>query len=168
MQKIKSKDKKKKDDGKTVVEHVGNTLKNPLVVSLRCPSLLSAYRLTQSYSRNRPYKFTPGASLNLQTKLTINSWQMLNKLASPRREKKEPYVPNRDIMRLFGNTEDDREREKLMLENEEFLYKNKEYHHRTGQFFGSQNPELLERFQTTHEYIKKLYEHSKGKQLFQT
>ena len=65
-------------------------------------------------------------------------------------------------MRLFGNTTEDRGREKLVMENEEFIYKNKEFYERTGQFFWAQNPELLEKFEATHEYIKKLYEHSKG------
>ena len=52
------------------------------------------------------------------------------------------------------------------MENEEFIYKNKESNERKGQFFGAQNPEMLEKFEATHEYIKKLYEHSKGNLIF--
>lgn len=49
-----------------------------------------------------------------------------------------------------------------MLENEEFLYKNKTTYGREGEFFQPKNPELIEKFESTHEYIKKLYEHSKN------
>ena len=54
-------------------------------------------------------------------------------------------------------------REKLAMENEELLYKHKETYERTGEFFGPKNAEVLEKFQQTHEYIKRLYEHSKSK-----
>ena len=48
----------------------------------------------------------------------------------------------------------------------EYIYKNKQSDERKGQFFAAQNPEILEKFEATHEYIKKLYEHSKGKLIF--
>ena len=98
-------------------------------------------------------------------RLTINSRIIFDKLASPRREKR-PYVPNRDIMRLFSTRDEDRGREKLVLENEEYLHHSNTTYHREGQFFQPKNPEMIEKFQSTHEYIKKLYEHSKSKQLF--
>lgn len=50
-----------------------------------------------------------------------------------------------------------------MLENEECLYNTKTSHAREGEFFQPKNPELIEKFQSTHEYIKKMYEHSKSK-----
>ena len=51
-----------------------------------------------------------------------------------------------------------------MLENEECLYNTKTSHAREGEFFQPKNPELIEKFQSTHEYIKKMYEHSKSKE----
>ena len=95
-------------------------------------------------------------------RLTINSRIIFDKLTSPRKEKKAPYVPNREIIRLFSARNEDRGREKLVLENEEFLYKNKTTYGREGEFFQPKNPELIEKFESTHEYIKKLYEHSKS------
>ena len=86
----------------------------------------------------------------------------MDKLSSPRKEKKSPYVPNRDIMRLFSTSTEDRGRERLVLENEEYLHNSKTTYDREGQFFQPKNPELIEKFQSTHEYIKKLYEHSKS------
>ena len=141
-------------------------VKAPEVASLTCSDLLSAYRLTQNLTRNRPYRYDPAETLDLHRRLTVNSRRIFDKLTSPRKEKKGPYVPNREIMRLFGNTTEDRGREKLVMENEEFIYKNKESNERKGQFFGAQNPEMLEKFEATHEYIKKLYEHSKGNLIF--
>ena len=141
-------------------------VKAPEVASLTCSDLLSAYRLTQNLTRNRPYRYDPAETLDLHRRLTVNSRRIFDKLTSPRKEKKGPYVPNREIMRLFGNTTEDRGREKLVMENEEFIYKNKESNERKGQFVGAQNPEILEKFEATHEYIKKLYEHSKGNLIF--
>lgn len=97
-------------------------------------------------------------------RLTINSRIIFDKLTSPRKEKKAPYVPNREIIRLFSTrTEEARTREALVLENEECLYNTKTSHAREGEFFQPKNPELIEKFQSTHEYIKKMYEHSKSK-----
>ena len=96
-------------------------------------------------------------------RLTINSRIIFDKLASPHNEKKTPYVPNREIIRLFRARADDRTREQLVMENEEYLYRNKTSHVREGDFFQPKNPEIIEKFQSTHEYIKKLYEHSKSK-----
>ena len=87
----------------------------------------------------------------------------MDKLTSPRKEKKAPYVPNREIIRLFSTRTEDRGREALVLENEECLYNTKMSHGREGDFFTPKNPELIENFQSTHEYIKKMYEHSKSK-----
>ena len=56
--------------------------------------------------------------------------------------------------------------EKLDMENEEYIYKNKQSDGRKGQFLAAQNPEIFEKFEATHEYIKKLYEHSKGNFIF--
>ena len=95
--------------------------------------------------------------------MTINSRIIFDKLASPRKEKKSPYVPNREIIRLFSARTDDRQREQLVMENEEYLYNNKTSYGREGDFFQPKNPEIIEKFQSTHEYIKKLYEHSKSK-----
>lgn len=150
-------------DTKIVVQNVDHRIrvKAPEVASLTCSDLLTAYRLTQNLTRNRPYRYDPAETLDLHRRLTVNSRRIFDKLTSPRKEKKGPYVPNRDIMRLFGNTTEDRGREKLVMENEEYIYKNKESYERKGQFFAAQNPEILEKFEATHEYIKKLYEHSK-------
>ena len=48
------------------------------------------------------------------------------------------------------------------MENEEYLYQAKTSHGREGEFFQPRNPELIERFEATHEYIKNVYKHSKG------
>ena len=88
---------------------------------------------------------------------------IFEKLTSPRKEKKTPYVPNRDIIRLFSTRPEDRTREQLFLENEECLHHNKTTYGREGEFFQPKNPELIEKFQSTHDYIKNLYEHSKSK-----
>lgn len=168
MREVKSSEEKaslmKDLDTRIVVQDFDHRIrvKAPEVASLTCSDLLTAYRLTQNLTRNRPYRYDPAETLDLHRRLTVNSRRIFDKLTSPRKEKKGPYVPNREIMRLFGNTTEDRGREKLVMENEEFIYKNKESYERTGQFFGAQNPELLEKFEATHEYIKKLYEHSKG------
>ena len=34
---------------------------------------------------------------------------------------------------------------------------------RQGEFFGPKNAEVLEKFQATHDYIRKMYIHSKSK-----
>ena len=150
--------------------------------SLTCSDLLTAYRLSQSLNRNRhrPYKYDPAETMDLHRwniqlvivliilivftvrRLTINSRIIFDKLSSPRKERKSPYVPNRDIMRLFSTSTEDRGRERLVLENEEYLYNSKTTYDREGQFFQPKNPEIIEKFQSTHEYIKKLYEHSKS------
>ena len=155
-------------DTRIVVRNFDNRIqvKAPEVSSLTCSDLLTAYRLTQNLTRNRPYRYDPAETLDLHRRLTVNSRRIFDKLSSPRKEKKGPYVPNRDIMRLFGNTHEDRGREKLVMENEEYIYKNKQSDGRKGQFFAAQNPEILEKFEATHEYIKKLYEHSKGNFIF--
>ena len=101
-------------------------------------------------------------TVSLCRRLTINSRIIFDKLSSPRKERKTPYVPNRDIIRLFSTSTEDRGRERLVLENEECLYNSKTTYDREGQFFQPKNPELIEKFQSTHEYIKKLYEHSKS------
>ena len=85
-------------------------VKAPEVASLTCSDLLSAYRLTQNLTRNRPYRYDPAETLDLHRRLTVNSRRIFDKLTSPRKEKKGPYVPNREIMRLFGNTTEDRGR----------------------------------------------------------
>ena len=100
--------------------------------------------------------------LSILRRLTINSRMIFDKLTSPRKEKKGPYVPNREIVRLFSTRTEDRGREKLVMENEECLYNSKTSYGREGDFFQPKNPELIEKFQSTHDYIKKLYEHSKG------
>ena len=100
--------------------------------------------------------------LSIFRRLTINSRMIFDKLTSPRKEKKGPYVPNREIVRLFSTRTEDRGREKLVMENEECLYNSKTSYGREGDFFQPKNPELIEKFQSTHDYIKKLYEHSKG------
>ena len=150
--------------------------------TLTCSDLLTAYRLSQSLNRNRhrPYKYDPAETMDLHRwnielvivlltlivftirRLTINSRIIFDKLSSPRKERKSPYVPNRDIMRLFSTSTEDRGRERLVLENEEYLYNSKTTYDREGQFFQPKNPEIIEKFQSTHEYIKKLYEHSKS------
>ena len=172
MQKLKSGEERanlmKDVDTRIVVQNFDHRIrvKAPEVASLTCSDLLTAYRLTQNLNRNRPYRYDPAETLDLHRRLTVNSRRIFDKLTSPRKEKKGPYVPNREIMRLFGNSTEDRGREKLVMENEEYIYKNKTSYDRTGQFFGAQNPEMLEKFQATHEYIKKLYEHSKGNLIF--
>ena len=154
--------------------------KVPEMATLSCSDLLTAYRMTQSLNRNKPYKYDPADTMDLHRwaiktiaivcsllccrRLTINSRIIFDKLTSPRKEKKAPYVPNREIIRLFSTrTEEARTREALVLENEECLYNTKTSHAREGEFFQPKNPELIEKFQSTHEYIKKMYEHSKSK-----
>jgi len=153
-------------DTRIVVQNFDTRVKTkvPEMTTLTCSDLLTAYRLTQSLTgnRNRPYKYDPAETMDLHRRLTINSRIIFDKLTSPRKEKKAPYVPNREIIRLFSARNEDRGREKLVLENEEFLYKNKTTYGREGEFFQPKNPELIEKFESTHEYIKKLYEHSKN------
>ena len=136
-------------------------IKTPEVATITCSDLLTAYRLSQNLTGSRPYKYNPNESLDVHKRLTINSRKIFEKLKSPRKEKTGPYVPNREVLRLFRN--DQRGRENIAMENEELLYKHKTRYDREGEFFGPQNPELVERFQATHEYIRKLYEHSKSK-----
>ena len=62
----------------------------------------------------------------------------------------------------LSNRTEDRGRERLVMENEEYLYQAKTSHGREGEFFQPRNPELIERFEATHEYIKNVYKHSKG------
>lgn len=134
------------------------------ITSITCSDLLSAYRLSQNMGRSGgQFKYNPQDTMDLHRRLTVNSRMIFEKLTSPRKEKKGPYVPNRDIMRLFSNTNEGRSREKLAMENEEFLYKSKRgsQNFREGEFFGAQNPDLLEKFQATHEFIRKLYINSK-------
>merc|ERR1712013_412645 len=40
-------------------------------------------------------------------------------------------------------------------------HRHKPTYQREGEFFSAQNPDLVEKFQTTHEYIKNVYRHSK-------
>ena len=76
-------------------------IKTPEVAAaVICSDLLSAYRLSQSLSGSRPYKYNPSESMEIHRRLTVNSRKIFEKLTSPRKEK-GPYVPNRDIMRLF-------------------------------------------------------------------
>lgn len=154
-------------DTRVVVQNFDTGLKTTRTAelgSLTCSDLLTAYRLSQSLNRNRhrPYKYDPAETMDLHRRLTINSRIIFDKLSSPRKERKSPYVPNRDIMRLFSTSTEDRGRERLVLENEEYLYNSKTTYDREGQFFQPKNPEIIEKFQSTHEYIKKLYEHSKN------
>lgn len=133
------------------------------VVSFSCSDLLAAYRLSQNLNRTRSgaYKYDPADTVDMHRRLTVNSRKIFEKLSSPRKENKGPYVPNRDIIKLFTNSPEAREREKLAMENEEFLHKHKATYRREGEFFSAQNPDMLEKFQTTHEYIKNVYRHSK-------
>jgi len=154
-------------DTRIVVQNFDTRVKTgraPEMTHLTCSDLLTAYRLSQSLNRNRqrPYKYDPAETMDLHRRLTINSRIIFDKLTSPRKEKKTPYVPNRDIMRLFSTSNEDRGRERLVLENEEYLYNSRTTYDREGQFFQPKNPEMIEKFQSTHEYIKKLYEHSKN------
>lgn len=152
-------------DTKIIVQNFDTRVKTkvPEMATLSCADLLSAYRMTQSLNRNKPYKYDPADTMDLHRRLTINSRIIFDKLTSPRKEKKAPYVPNREIIRLFSTrTEEARTREALVLENEECLYNTKTSHAREGEFFQPKNPELIEKFQSTHEYIKKMYEHSKN------
>jgi hypothetical protein len=136
-------------------------IKTPEVAAaVICSDLLSAYRLSQSLSGSRPYKYNPSESMEIHRRLTVNSRKIFEKLTSPRKEK-GPYVPNRDIMRLFRN--DQRGREQLAMENEEMLYRHKSTYEREGEFFSPKNPDLIEKFQATHDYIRNLYIHSKSK-----
>jgi len=138
-------------------------VKTPEVPTLTCSDLLSAYRLSQNLTRTRTgaYKYDPADTADIHRRLTVNSRRIFEKLSSPRKENKGPYVPNRDIMKLFTNTPEAREREQLAMENEEFLHRHKPTYQREGEFFSAQNPDLVEKFQTTHEYIKNVYRHSK-------
>merc|ERR1719412_895786 len=138
-------------------------VKTPEVPTLTCSDLLSAYRLSQNLTRTRTgaYKYDPADTADIHRRLTVNSRRIFEKLSSPRKENKGPYVPNRDIMKLFTNTPEAREREQLAMENEEFLHRHKPTYRREGEFFSAQNPDMVERFQTTHEYIKNVYRHSK-------
>ena len=136
----------------------------PDVATISCSDLLSAYRLSQNLSGNRPYKYDPNDSMDLHRRLTINSRKIFEKLSSPRKEKKGPYVPNREVLMLFRN--DQRGREQVAMENEEILFRHKETNERQGEFFGPKNAEILEKFQATHEYIRKLYIHSKSEYMF--
>jgi len=138
-------------------------IKTPEVAAaVICSDLLSAYRLSQSLSGSRPYKYNPNESMEIHRRLTVNSRKIFEKLTSPRKEK-GPYVPNRDIMRLFRN--DQQGREQLAMENEELLYRHKSTYEREGEFFSPKNPDLIEKFQATHDYIRNLYLHSKSKYL---
>jgi hypothetical protein len=136
-------------------------IKTPEVAAaVICSDLLSAYRLSQTMSGSRPYKYNPRESMEIHRRLTVNSRKIFEKLTSPRKEK-GPYIPNRDIMRLFRN--DQRGREQLAMENEELLYHHKSSYEREGEFFCPKNPDLIEKFQATHDYIRNLYLHSKSK-----
>jgi len=135
-------------------------IKTPEVATISCSDLLSAYRLSQNLAGGRPYRYNENDSMDLHRRLTINSRKIFDKLSSPRKEKKGPYVPNREVLRLFRN--DQRGRETLAMENEEMLYRHKTGDERQGEFFGPKNAEVLEKFQATHDYIRKMYIHSKS------
>jgi len=138
-------------------------VKTPEVPTLTCSDLLTAYRLSQNLTRSRSgaYKYDPADTADIHRRLTVNSRRIFEKLSSPRKENKGPYVPNRDIMKLFTNTPEAREREQLAMENEELIHRHKPTYQREGEFFMPENPDMLEKFQTTHEYIKNVYRHSK-------
>ena len=63
----------------------------------------------QNLTGARPYKYEPTDSLDIHRRLTINSRKIFEKLTSPRKEKKGPYVPNREVLRLFRNDQRGRE-----------------------------------------------------------
>ena len=136
-------------------------IKTPEMATITCSDLLTAYRLSQNLTGSRPYTYDPKETLDAHRRLAINSRKIFEKLSSPRKEKKGPYEPNREILRLFRS--DQRGREKVAMENEELLYKHKSSNERQGEFFGPKNADVLEQFQATHEYIRKLYIHSKSK-----
>ena len=135
-------------------------IKTPEMATITCSDLLTAYRLSQNLTGSRPYTYDPKETLDAHRRLAINSRKIFEKLSSPRKEKKGPYEPNREILRLFRS--DQRGREKVAMENEELLYKHKSSNERQGEFFGPKNADVLEQFQATHEYIRKLYIHSKS------
>merc|ERR1719412_2039129 len=128
-------------------------VKTPEVPTLTCSDLLSAYRLSQNLTRTRTgaYKYDPSDTADIHRRLTVNSRRIFEKLSSPRKENKGPYVPNRDIMKLFTNTPEAREREQLAMENEEFLHRHKPTYRREREQLAMENEEFLEEFLHRHK-----------------
>ena len=53
------------------------------------------------FQGGRPYRYTDNESMELHRRLTVNTRKIFDKLTSPRKEKKGPYVPNREVLKLF-------------------------------------------------------------------